>query len=299
MEKPILSAYTDFREYLKDYFAHRRHLTARDLRPYSYSDFSAAADIKSPNYLKMIILGQRNLSPDMVKKFAKALKLDKQQQEEFEFLVLYGQEKDPLTRNKFLKKLCEIRSTNALDQGQIDEVTWEKVPSWLSWVLYAMIDQEGVSFDPASLKKYLRNVSSEKQIQLALDKLIASHDIIIDEQNRAHKKNHMISNADKISPALIRKLQSELIYLGLESLYRDEPTEREISGFTLAMTAEEYSWVRHELRKVRKEIQTKLMMAREKSPGKKVYQVNIQMFPLTREAEEKSSESPSTGEKDA
>lgn len=297
MEKPILSAYTDFREYLKDYFAHRRHLSAHDLRPYSYSDFSAAADIKSPNYLKMIIEGQRNLSPEMARKFARALKFDKEESVEFEVLVQYGQEKDPLSRNKYLKKLSELRSSHALHHGEIDEATWEKVPNWLTWVLYAMIDQEGVQFEPSLIKKYLRNTSSEKEIKAAIDKLMESHDITIDEHFVAHKKNHMMSNADKISPALIRRLQSELIYLGLESLYRDEPTEREISGFTLAMTDEEYSWVRHELRKVRKEIQTKLMMAREKVPGKKVYQVNVQMFPLTREVEEKGSESPSTGEK--
>ncbi|MBY0315378.1 MAG: TIGR02147 family protein [Bdellovibrionales bacterium] len=304
MEKPSLSAYTDFREYLKDYFSYRRHLTSKDLRPYSYSDFSAAADIKSPNYLKMIIEGQRNLSPDMAKKFARALKLDKNETTEFEVLVLYGQEKDPLNRNKFVKKLSEIRSANALDQGSIDESTWEKVPSWLSWVLYAMIDQEGIVFDPAVLKKHLRNATNEKQIQIALDKLVQGNDVTIDDNKVAHRSSKMISNADKISPELIRKLQSELIYLGLESLYRDDPKEREISGFTLAMTAEEYSWVRHELRKVRKEIQAKLMMAREKQPGKKVYQMNIQLFPLTRETEaqgglEKSSESQGTGEKDA
>jgi uncharacterized protein (TIGR02147 family) len=99
----------------------------------------------------------------------------------------------------------------------------------------------------------------------------------------------MISNADKIPPALIRKLQSELIYLGLESLYKDDPSDREISGFTMAMTEDEYQWVRKELRTIRKELQTKLMMAREKKQGKRVYQVNIQLFPLTNEEEEAPS----------
>ena len=63
------------------------------------------------------------------------------------------------------------------------------------------------------------------------------------------------------------------------------------------MTDEEFTWVRHELRKIRKELQTKLMMAREKGPGKKVFQVNIQLFPLTNESSEKS-ESSGTDSKD-
>jgi uncharacterized protein (TIGR02147 family) len=305
MEKPALSTYTNFRDYLKDVFEYRRKQSEGHLRPYSYSDFSAAADIRSPNYLKLIIQGERNMSLDMCKKFGRALKFDKAEQAEFEALVFYGQEKDSLQRNKYLKQLSEIRSQNALDDGSIDAETWEKVPGWLAWVLYALIDQENVIFRPDVLKKILRNQVTEKQISEALAKLVSSGDIeIID--GRARKKNMMLSGSEKIPIALIRKLQAELIYLGLESLYKDQPTEREISGFTMAMTEDEYKWVRHELRKVRKELQSKLMMAREKSPGQKVYQVNVQLFPLSIEAGEaaldgptkKRSESASTGNKD-
>ncbi len=286
--KPVLSTYVDFRDYLKDFFEYRKKQTEGQLRPYSYSDFSAAADIKSPHYLKMIIAGDRNLSADMCKKFGRALKLDKQEQLEFDTLVFYGQEKEPLQRNQFLKQLSEIRAQNALKDGQFDQETWDKVPGWLSWVLYAMIDQENATFTPADLKRALRPQVSEKQIAQALEKLLSSGDIEI-VGGYARKKNKMISNADKIPPALIRKLQSELIYLGLESLYKDDPSVREISGFTMAMTDEEYQWVRKELRTIRKELQTKLMMAREKKQGTKVYQVNIQLFPLTNEEEEAPS----------
>lgn len=305
MDKPSLSTYTDYREYLRDFFEYRKKQTAAQLRPYSYSDFSAAADIKSPAYLKLIIEGARNLSPDMCKKFGRALRLDKEQQAEFDVLVSYSQEKDPFQRNKHLKLLSEIRSEQALAHGEIDADIWEKVPGWLSWLLYAMIDQHGANFAPASLKKLLRHQVTEKQILEALQKLTASGDVeIVDGQ--ARKKNMMISNADKIPPALVRKLQAELIYLGLESLYKDDPSDREISGFTMAMTQDEYKWVRQELRKVRKELQSKLMMNREKSKGERVYQVNVQLFPLTNPdtgaeigpAEKKGSESPSTGNKD-
>jgi uncharacterized protein (TIGR02147 family) len=296
MEKPLLSTYTDYRAYLRDFYEFRVHESKAHFRPYSYSDFSAAADIKSPNYLKLIIQGERNLSPEMCKKFGRALKFDKAQQTEFEALVFYGQDKDPLERNKYLKQLSEIRSNQALIDGDIDQATWDKVPGWLSWVLYAMIDQENIVFTPEVLRKKLRHQVSEKQIAEALDKL--KDDITIDENFKATKKNSMISNADKIPAALIRKLQSELIYLGLESLYRDNPADREISGFTMAMTADEFQWVRHELRKVRKEIQRKLMMNREANAGEKVYQVNIQLFPLTDEAEKRRPESASIGDKD-
>ena len=76
---PVLSEYMDYRLFLADFYLAKKHLTRTAIRPYSYSIFSAAADIKSPNYLKMIIEAKRNLSPDMVVKFAKACQLSKAQ----------------------------------------------------------------------------------------------------------------------------------------------------------------------------------------------------------------------------
>jgi len=298
MEKPILSTYTDYRLYLKDFFEFKRFETRAQLRPYSYSDFSAAADIRSPNYLKLIISGERNLSPDMCKKFGRALRLEKHDIVEFEVLVHYNQASDPQARNYALKQLSEFRSQRALESGVIDAETWEKVPGWLSWLIYALIDQAHIQFTVDHLKKVLRQKATDKEIQQAIDKLVTAGDVKI-ENNIPYKTSKVISNSDKIPPALIRKLQSELVYFGLDSLFRDNPAEREISGFTMAMTDEEFSWVRHELRKMRKELQTKLMVAREKNPGKKVYQVNIQLFPLTNESPlEEKTESSGTRSKD-
>src|SRR5262245_26636639 len=81
--KPSLGSFTDYRAFLKEFYEYRRAQTKESLRPYSYATFAAAADIKSPNYLKLIIDGQRNLSTEMARKFAKAMALNKEETEEF------------------------------------------------------------------------------------------------------------------------------------------------------------------------------------------------------------------------
>lgn len=69
LSTPSLNEYMDYRLFLSDWYLYKRDLTKKDLRPYSFAMFSAAANIKSPNYLKMIIEGQRNLSEEMILKF--------------------------------------------------------------------------------------------------------------------------------------------------------------------------------------------------------------------------------------
>ena len=289
MDFPELSQFVDFREYLSAFYNYKKENTKSRLRPYSYSDFSAAANIKSPNYLKLIIEGKRNLSKDMSKKFAKALKLNRSQTKEFELLVEYCQEKDPLQRTRNLKELSEFRAKRSIDVGEINKETWDQVSNWLVWVLYAMADQKDVNFSPAGLRKLLRGQVNEAQIQQALDKLVKADDIKINPETfEVEKTSQNMSGLDEVPAELVRKIQSELIYLGLESLHKNTPHEREVSGFTMAMTEKEFEWVRFELRKLRKQIQKEISMKREQTKGDRVYQVNIQLFPVT-DKEENSS----------
>ena len=291
MDYPELAQFVDFRKFLADFYSYKKNETKGRLRPYSYSDFSAAADIKSPNYLKLIIEGKRNLSKDMTKRFAKALKLNRSESKEFELLVNYCQEKDPLQRTRNLKELSEFRAKRSIAVGEINKDTWDQVSNWLVWVLYAMVDQKDVDFSPAGLRKLLRGQVNEAQIQQALEKLVKANDIEIDpETQKATKTGQSMSGLEDVPSELIRKIQSELIYLGLESLHKNTAHEREVSGFTLAMTEKEFEWVRFELRKLRKQIQKEISMKREQNQGDRVYQVNIQLFPVT----DKSQEEPRT-----
>jgi hypothetical protein len=78
----------------------------------------------------------------MILKFAKALSLNKEQIEEFLHLVKLNQAEDTTERNVYLKKLSEARINQKLKSGEIDQKTWEKIPSWISWILYSLIDQK-------------------------------------------------------------------------------------------------------------------------------------------------------------
>ncbi len=289
VEVPQLSDYTDFRQFLKDVYAHRRAHESTGVRSYSYSAFSAAADIKSPNYLKLIIEGRRNLSDDMIARFARALRLQKSEYEEFEALVHYGQATEPIERNQYLKSLADIRARRAFASGELSPQAWEKVPSWMGWVLYAMTDQKNVSFDPDELYRLMRAKTSPEDVRGEMKRLVANGDLKLDVCDSGltsySKARDLIDTPQELPVEMIRKLQAELIYLGIESLFRDSPKEREFGAMTIAMTQAEFEQVRFELRQTRKRIQKDLKMNREAAKGERVYQLNIQLFPVTDKVE--------------
>jgi len=280
---PVLSEFTDYRQYLRDFYEYKRALTQNDLRPYSYATFSAAADIKSPNYLKLIIDGQRNLSVDMARKFARALGLNKDESDEFLALVEFSQTIDPLERNRRLKVLADIRVQSQLKAGTINSDTWDKIPSWVTWALHALTDLEGVRFQPEVLFDLLRGKARGEEIRRALERLMASGELTRNpETGEVVRGRELMSGSESIPVAMVRKLQAELIYLGLESLFQDPPQDREIGAQTLALTEDEFEVLKFELRQFRKRWAKDVSVARKTTKGNRVFQLNIQLFPVTK-----------------
>jgi uncharacterized protein (TIGR02147 family) len=285
VEAPEIGNYLDYRMYLADYYKFRRTISAKDIRPYSYAVFSASADIKSPNYLKMIIEGKRNLSDDMITKFARAMALNKDLTEEFRLLVNFSQSSDPGERNMYMKALNEYRVAAKLKRGEIDKKAFEKIPNWITWILYAMIDQADVKFTAERIHELLRGKARFEDIEAAIAKLLESGEITIDANGVAKKSRTLMDSAEDVPVALVRKLQTELIYLGLESLFRDSPVDREFGTATLSLTKAEFEDLRFNLRKFRKDVQKNISTARSSGPGERVYQLNMQLFPVTDKAD--------------
>lgn len=281
-QMPLIGDYMDYRRFLLDFYSFRREQTKKQLRPYSYSTFAAAANIKSPNYLKMIIEGKRNLSEDMIGRFAKATGLNKADSDQFRMLVQFNQSADPSARNLMLKDISDLRVERQLKAGEIDRKAWDRLPSWVAWVVYALMDQEGVDFKIESLRDVLRGKAKPDEIEAALKSLIDSGEILFDEVTGAYSKSkNRNETPEDIPVALIRKLQAQLMLLGLESLYQDSPTEREFGTLTVALTQSEFEELRFKLRQMRKQIHKDISSQRMQTPGERVYQLNLQLFPVT------------------
>jgi uncharacterized protein (TIGR02147 family) len=71
------------------------------------------------------------------------------------------------------------------------------------------------------------------------------------------------------------------MYLGLESLFQDSPTEREFGALTVSLTKAEFEDLRFRLRQLRKQVHKDNSTKRLGTAGDRVYQLNLQLFPVT------------------
>jgi uncharacterized protein (TIGR02147 family) len=95
------------------------------------------------------------------------------------------------------------------------------------------------------------------------------------------KARNLVDTPDEIPVALVRKLQSQLMYLGLESLFQDSPADREFGSLTLSLTKAEFDELKFKLRQMRKQINKDNSIKRMSERGDRVYQLNLQLFPVT------------------
>lgn len=286
VREPVIGAYTDFRQYLRDFYDYKLHLHKNSFSTYSYKTFSAAADIKSPNYLKLIIEGGRNLSQETARKFARALGLDREGADEFLLLVEYGQAFDPLERNRHLKALNEFRVRKRIKSGELGSASTKTAPQWVSWVIHAMADQKNVDFSVESLRNLLQGKVSADDIRRSMQQLLDRGALQLDVETGKIKKGVAPPAQEEIPQDMIRKIQSELMYLGMEALLNGKSHEREIGTLTVCLTEAEFEKIKFELRHMRKRIFKDALVSREQGPGDRVYQLNIQMYPLTKKSKD-------------
>src|SRR5688500_3926269 len=98
-------AYLDYRAFLRDYYIEQK---ARG-RGFSYRVFSRRAGLRSPNYLKLVIDGERNLTGEMALRFAKACTLADDEAEYLADLVVFNQASTATERARAYAKLTGAR----------------------------------------------------------------------------------------------------------------------------------------------------------------------------------------------
>ena len=85
--------YLDYRVFLADFYRMKKR------SGFSYRAFSRAAGLGAPNYLKLVIAGERNMSHETATRFAETCGLQGDAAEYFIRLVAFNQAKTAAARN--------------------------------------------------------------------------------------------------------------------------------------------------------------------------------------------------------
>ena len=89
----------------------------------------------------------------------------------------------------------------------------------------------------------------------------------------------VITTGEHYRSFAVKTFQEETMRLAIESLERHQPGDRNISTVTITLSESNFKAVNEVIRNFR---ETLLQLARDDNVPDKVYQLNVQLFPLTK-----------------
>lgn len=278
--------FRDYREFLAAYYA------AKKKSGLSYRGFARDAGLGAPNYLKLVIDGERNLSASMAKRFAKACRLNGESAEYFQTLVAFNQASTDDERNELhdrLTRFARFRSSQRLDLAQK-----EYHSSWFIPAIRELIACSNFVEDPGWIADALWPKITKTQARSALDVLLELQLVERDERGRLRQSTRAVTTGQQASGLHIRNYHTEMMQRAIGSMHDVPAPQRYISALTMSASEATLAEVKRRVLEFRQEL---VALCDADPCPTRVVQLNLQLFPLDSAAvldSEASTPTPAT-----
>ncbi len=264
--------YSDYRIYLQDFYLGRKSTSPS----FSYRHIAANAGINSSGFYPLIIQGKRNLTGATIKKTCIALGLKNQEAEYFTTLVQFNQAGTLREKNRFFDKLVELRNEKNIEI--VPEHRYDIFSEWYHGVVRELAVCRVFKGDFRKLGRMLKPAITEKQARESVELLVRLGFLKMENGLYAQSSPIVMTGQD-IKAHQVINYQVKMLKLAIEAFDRFGPDDRLFtSSTTLRVSKATYELLKQKNREYRREL---LEIAESDNNADQVYQLNINMFPLS------------------
>jgi len=273
LEKPVAWAYLDYRKYLRAFYEHKKRSTKGR---FSYRIFSNKTKVASPNYLKLIIDGDRNLTLPHARRVAKFCELDTKETQYFLSLVKWNQaEKEEGEDSRWAEVLKQRSIATRLDLSTIQLAILSDLKTIALFELL-QIEKENPSLD--RLAKRLGSGATIEEVAQGLE-LLQKAKLIQKTAKGFRILNRTLKSGDDVPSQSVRNFHRQAMRAADDALGRIDFSEREFISTTVAIPKSALPALKEKIRAFRDEI---LAASEQAENPEEVFQLNVQLFPLTK-----------------
>lgn len=267
---PCIFSYYDYRQFLREYL---HELKERNpFFSYRYVGGKVGMDA---SYVLKVIQGLLHLSEKKIPSFAAFCKLNEREAEYFRLMVLFNKARTVEEGRVYFERMMDINERPAMKLERDQYLFFTK---WYYSAVWCALNEFRCKKNFAELGGHLRPAISAAEAKEAVQLLERLRLIQRDAEGIFINSQENISTGKAWHSMAVQQYQKEMIRLGEESLERFPKAERDISTLTLNVGKE----VLEELRSVTEEYRRTVARLSNRSEGTdRVYQLNIQLFPLT------------------
>ncbi len=266
--------YKDYRIFLRDWYESAKSSRAG----FSFRTFSKRAGFTSPNFFKLVMDGDRNLTDDSLEKFVVGLKLGKEEADFFRNLVRYTQA--DIHEDKDVAYQNMMRSRQFSQLRPIEKKQYEYYAAWYHPVIRELVVSECFDGTPESIADRLYPAVSVDQVERSIALLESLGFIVKSGKKKWKQASTLISTGAEVQSVAIFNYHKNLLDLSKSILDRVPSGRRDISTMTLGVRKDRLQEIKKKIQSFRQDI---LKLVSEDTEPEEVVQLNIQLFPVTKE----------------
>ncbi|HTQ05546.1 MAG TPA: TIGR02147 family protein [Polyangiaceae bacterium] len=265
--------FLDYRAYLRAYYE-----SAKRVRPsFSFRLFSKLAGLRSPNFLKLVIEGERNLGVDSVGRFAEALGLSGPDAEFFGDLVAFNQAPTMGEKNRAFERIAASRRFR--QARRIDGELFAYLSHWYNPAVRELAARPDFSEDPRWIAAALRPVITPSEAAEAL-RLLLSLGLLVrhPETGRIERGEPTLTTEHEVSALGAAAFHRQMLERAGGSIELFSREVRDLAALTVCVSPKTAAIVKQRIHQFR---ETLAEICDSDTEGSVVYQLNVQWFPLS------------------
>jgi len=265
--------YIDYRKYLHDYYSFMKSTTTF----FSHRYFMNRAEIKSPNFLKNVMEGKKNLTKESVLKFAKALGLKKKEIEYFENMVFFDQSTSGEKKQYYYDRMmlfCKNVVRATLKQGQAGYFS-----QWYHCIVRELVVIRNYQDNWAALAADVRPKITPVQARKSVELLVALGLIGKNSDGTySQTSKNITAGTQPLDIMVIRNYHRQALKNAQEALDAFPSDERNLSALIMSVSESSYREIVDEIQEFRDRV---TLLANKTNGSDRVYKLAIQLFPVS------------------
>jgi uncharacterized protein (TIGR02147 family) len=269
---PDVFTFRDYREFLRAFYA----LNKREEYGFSLRAFSKRARLRSSNYLKLVMDGERNLTQDMAPRFAQACSLRGQSADYFCVLVAFNQARSVDERERVYAQLARFKRYRAVHQLDAAQEAYHS--HWYIPVIRELVVRKDFDPDPRWIARQLMPAISPREAERALETLLELGLLQRDAAGRYRQVEPLVRTPDGPLGVHVQRFHRVMLERAAEAIDAVPREDRELECITLCLSESRMRELKARLEAFCDEVMQNYQADADSS---RVVQLNLQMFPLT------------------
>ena len=267
--------FLDYREFLKDYYNTRKEANPA----FSLRVFSDRIGFKAKDFISRVMNGEKKLSTQSIPKVANGLRLGKHETEFFTALVKFNQAETTEERNVAFEEMQAVLKVVRFAEKQhlLGHTQYMVYSHWRHLTIRSLIGMYGFDGDYEALAKQVHPHITADEAKKSVKLLEDCQLIKKGKDGKYVLTDNAITTGDRTSRLALRGFHQHCLKLAADSIDRDPPGSRHISGLTLGISQEGYERIVERINAFRKEI---ALIAEEDESADKVFQLQFALFPV-------------------